>query len=597
MLDIFLVCLIIFVAMVLFVSEKLRVDMIAILIMATLMIIGVFRPGFLSVHQAVSGFSNEATITIAAMFILSSGLVKTGAITMISHKLIQFGGNSEMRLFLALMITAGTTSAFINNTAAVAVFIPITLTICKQHQISPSRLLLPLSYVSIVGGTCTLIGTSTNILVSSMSANAGLGEFGMFELTRLGIVFFAFGLLYLTVVGRWLLPAVKPPTNLTVKYQIERYFTVLVVPKKSPLVMQTAVQCRLNEKYDVTILEIVRGNERISSGLRDCKFHEGDELLVRGSIHSIMEMNGVERLSIRSQISYADQDLSSDEVMLAEAVVSPSAALIGGNLRDLNFRRRFGVIALAIKKHGETIRERIGDIRLEAGDTLLVQGERAAVERLLEDPGFLALQELEVPPVRRHRAPLALATVALVVALAAFEVMPILVSAITGCLVMILFGCIRIQEAYESIDWFVIFLLAGVIPLGVAMENTGTAAFIADAILRVSADLGPVALISVFYLMSTIFASSMSHNAAVILLVPIGIASAHELGVNSLPILMSITFAASSALSTPFGYHTNLMVYGPGGYRFADYLKVGLPLNILLWLLASLLIPILWPLR
>ena len=597
MLDIFLVCLIILVAMVLFVSEKLRVDMIAILIMATLMIIGVFRPGFLSVHQAVSGFSNEATITIAAMFILSSGLVKTGAITMISHKLIQFGGNSEMRLFLALMITAGTTSAFINNTVAVAVFIPITLTICKQHQISPSRLLLPLSYVSIVGGTCTLIGTSTNILVSSMSANAGLGEFGMFELTRLGIVFFAFGLLYLTVVGRWLLPAVKPPTNLTAKYQIGRYFTVLVVPKKSPLVMQTAAQCRLNEKYDVTILEIVRGNERISSGLRDCKFHEGDELLVRGSIHSIMEMNGVERLSIRSQIKYADQDLSSDEVMLAEAVVSPSASLIGGNLRDLNFRRRFGVNALAIKKHGETIRERIGDIRLEAGDTLLVQGERAAVERLLEDPDFLALQELEVPPVRRHRAPLALATVALVVALAAFEVMPILVSAITGCLVMILFGCIRIQEAYESIDWFVIFLLAGVIPLGVAMENTGTAAFIADAILRVSADLGPVALISVFYLMSTIFASIMSHNAAVILLVPIGIASAHELGVNSLPILMSITFAASSALSTPFGYHTNLMVYGPGGYRFADYLKVGLPLNILLWLLASLLIPILWPLR
>ena len=211
MLDIFLVCLIILVALVLFVSEKLRVDMIAILIMATLMIIGVFRPGFLSAHEAISGFSNEATITIAAMFILSSGLVKTGTITMISHKLIQFGGNSELRLFLALMITAGTTSAFINNTAAVAVFIPITLTICKQHQISPSRLLLPLSYVSIVGGTCTLIGTSTNILVSSMSASAGLGEFGMFELSRLGIVFFVFGLLYLTVVGRWLLPAVKPP--------------------------------------------------------------------------------------------------------------------------------------------------------------------------------------------------------------------------------------------------------------------------------------------------------------------------------------------------------------------------------------------------
>ena len=597
MLNIFLVCLIILVALVLFISEKLRVDMIAILIMATLMIIGVFRPGFLSVHEAISGFSNEATITIAAMFILSSGLVKTGSITIISHRLIQFGGHSELRLFLALMITAGTVSAFINNTAAVAVFIPITLTICRQHQISPSRLLLPLSYVSIVGGTCTLIGTSTNILVSSMSANAGFGEFGMFQLTRLGLIFFVFGLFYLTFVGRRLLPAVKPPTNLTAKYRIGRYFTLLVVPKKSPLVLRTAAQCRLSEKYDVTILEIVRGEERIWSGLRDIKFHEGDELLVRGSIHSIMEMNAVEGLFIRSQLKYADQDLSSDEAMLAEAVISSSASLIGGNLRDLNFRRRFGVNALAIKKHGETIRERIGNIRLEAGDTLLVQGKRVAVEELFENPNFVMLQEFEVPPVRRHRAPLALATVALVVALAAFEVMPILVSAITGCLVMILFGCIRIQEAYESIDWFVIFLLAGVIPLGIAMENTGTAVLIAEAILQLSADLGPVALISVFYLLTTIFASIMSHNAAVILLVPIGIASANELGINPLPILMSITFAASSALSTPFGYHTNLMVYGPGGYRFADYLKVGLPLNILLWIMASLLIPFLWPLR
>ena len=586
MLDIFLVCLIIVVALVLFVSEKLRVDMIAVLIMAALMTIGVFRPGFLSPHEAISGFSNEATVTIAAMFILSSGLVKTGAITMISHKLIQFGGDSELRLFLALMITAGTVSAFINNTAAVAVFLPITLTICRQHQISPSRLLLPLSYVSIVGGTCTLIGTSTNILVSSMAAKAGLGLF-----------FFFFGLLYLTFVGRRLLPAREPQVNLTTKYQIGRYFTLLVVHKKSTLVMRTAAQCRLSEKYDVTILEIARGEERIWSGVRDTKLHEGDELLVRGSIHSIMEMNAVEGLSIRSQLKYADQDLATEDVMLAETVISPSASLIGRNLKEANFRHRFGAFVLAIQKHGELIRDRIGNIPLDAGDTLLVQGGRSAIESLFSDPNFLMMQELEVLPVRRHRAPLALATIGLVVALAAFEVMPILVSSILGCLVMILSGCIKMQEAYESIDWFVIFLLAGVIPLGIAMENTGTAAFIAEAILQVSADMGPVALISVFYLMSTVFASIMSHNAAVILLVPIGIASAHEMGINPLPILMSITFAASSALSTPFGYHTNLMVYGPGGYRFADYLKVGLPLNILLWIIASFLIPLLWPLR
>ena len=596
MLDIALVCGIVVITLVLFVSEKLRVDIIAILIMAMLMVVGVFRPGFLSPEEGISGFSNEATITIAAMFILSSGLVKTGAITMISHRLIHFGGDSELRLFMALMITAGFVSAFINNTAAVAVFLPITMTICKQHEISPSRLLIPLSYVSIVGGTCTLIGTSTNILVSSMAAEAGLGHFGMFELSPLGLVFFLFGLGYLVLLGRRLLPDRKPARALTAKYQMGRYFTLLVVHKKSSVVMRTAAEFRLRAKYDVTILEVHRGDERITSGLRNLQFHEGDELLVSGSIQSIMEMKSVEGLDIRSQLKYADQDLDSDKVMLAEAVIAPSAPLIGSTLNDANFRHRFGAFVLAIQKHGETIREKIGRIRLDGGDTLLVQGPRDAVERLLVDPMFLMMQELEVPPVRRHRAPLALAVIGGVVVLAAFEIMPILVSAIVGSVVMILSGCIRMREAYESIDWFVIFLLAGVIPLGIAMENTGTALFIADGILKLSEGLGPFAVISVFYLLSTFFASIMSHNAAVILLVPIGLASAQEMGVNAMPILMSITFAASSSLSTPFGYHTNLMVYGPGGYRFADYLRVGIPLNIALWLLATFLIPLFWPL-
>ena len=596
MLDIVLVCTIVLITLVLFVSEKLRVDMIAILVMAMLMVIGVFRPGFLSPEEGISGFSNEATITIAAMFILSSGLVKTGAITTISHRLIQFGGDSELRLFMALMITAGLVSAFINNTAAVAVFLPITLTICKQHQISPSRLLIPLSYISIVGGTCTLIGTSTNILVSSMAADAGIGHFGMFELTRLGIVFFLFGLGYLVLFGKRLLPDRKPAEALTAKYQMGRYFTLLVIHKKSALVMKTPAECRLREKHDVTILEIHRGQERFLSGLRNLQLHEGDELLVSGSIQSIMEMKSVEGLDIRSQLKYADRDLDSDKVMLAEAIIAPSASLIGSTLRDANFRHRFGAFVLAIQKHGETIHEKIGKIRLDAGDSLLIQGPRDTVARLLENPIFLTLQELEVPPVRRHRAPLALAIIAAVVVLAGFEIVPILVSAIAGSVIMILTGCIRMREAYESIDWFVIFLLAGVIPLGIAMENTGTALFIADGILALSEGFGPFAIISVFYLLSTLFASIMSHNAAVILLVPIGLASAQEMGINAMPILMSITFAASSSLSTPFGYHTNLMVYGPGGYRFSDYLRVGIPLNVALWLLATFLIPWIWPL-
>ena len=315
-----------------------------------------------------------------------------------------------------------------------------------------------------------------------------------------------------------------------------------------------------------------------------------------GSIQSIMEMKSVEGLDIRSQLKYADQDLDSDKVMLAEAVIAPSAPLIGSTLNDANFRHRFGASSWPFRNMARPFAKRSAVFVWMAETLSWFREPRDAVERLLVDPMFLMMQELEVPPVRRHRAPLALAVIGGVVVLAAFEIMPILVSAIVGSVVMILSGCIRMREAYESIDWFVIFLLAGVIPLGIAMENTGTALFIADGILKLSEGLGPFAVISVFYLLSTFFASIMSHNAAVILLVPIGLASAQEMGVNAMPILMSITFAASSSLSTPFGYHTNLMVYGPGGYRFADYLRVGIPLNIALWMLATFLIPLFWPL-
>jgi di/tricarboxylate transporter len=597
MLDIVLVCVIVVVAMVLFASEKYRVDFVALLIMATLMLIGIFRPGFLSVTEGIAGFSNKATVTIGAMFVLSAGLVKTGAISLLSQRLIRFGGTSETRLTVVLLGSAGIASAFINNTAAVAVFIPITIAVSRQLNVSPSRLLLPISFVSIAGGTATLIGTSTNILVSSMAADAGVGEFGMFELTKLGGIFFVVGLLYLLFVGRRLLPDRAETGNLTRKYDVSEFFTIVVVDQKSALVLRTAAEGRITERYDVTILEVIRRGERIWTGLRDLKFQVGDELLVRGPIHNILEMSSIEGLTIKSQLKHADPELVRDEVMLAEAIIAPSSPLVGSTLRDADFRHQHGVFALAIRSHGKTIRQQLGEVRLEMGDTLLIQGRRDFVEKLGEDPGFLMLQEVKTEPMRRRKAPIALGIVALAIGVAAFEVIPILVTAIIGCLAMILFGCLKLQEAYESIDWFVIFMLAGVIPLGTAMENTGTATFIADGILRVTAGMGDTGTVALFYLLATIFASIMSHNAAAILMVPIAVASAAEMGMNPLPLLMAITFAASSAMSTPFGYHTNLMVYGPGNYRFTDFIKVGLPLNLIFWILASLLIPLFWPLR
>lgn len=596
MFDIALVCVIIVVFLILFASEKLRVDLVAILLMTLLMVIGLFRDNWVTPHEGISGFSNEATATIAAMFVLSAGLMKTGAVAWISQKLGRLGGSNELWSFVLLMLTVAVISAFINNAAAVAVFIPITIKICRQHRISPTKMLLPLSFASILGGTCTLIGTSANILASSIATEHGLAPFGMFELSRLGLIFFFVGLVYLIFIARPMLPARVKNDDLSEKYALGGYITRVVVDKKSSLAMSTPAESRVAERYDVTILEIRRGDECLVSGLRDIHIHEGDILLVRGSIQSILEMTSMEGLTIRSQSKYAEADPTGCEAVLAEGVLAPSSPLVGRTLKQADFRQKYGVFVLAIQKHGEVIRDKLGDFRLEAGDTLLLQGRKGFIENLVQDPSFLILQALDVPAMRTNKVFIAVGTIASVVLLAAFNVMPIMVSAIVGCIVMAVSGCINLQEAYDAIDWFVIFLLAGVIPLGIVMENTGTADFIAQGITQLAATWGPVALVSIFYLLATVFAAIMSHNAAIILLLPIGIASAHGLEVDPRPFVMAITFAAASSMATPFGYHTNLMVYGPGGYKFSDFVKIGIPLNIILWIIASLTIPIFWPL-
>jgi len=598
MLDIVLVCAIIVVFLILFASEKLRVDLVAILLMAVLMVIGLFRENFADTHEGLAGFSNEATATIACMFVLSAGLMKTGAINWISQKLARLGGDSEKRTFVLLLVSVAVISAFINNAAAVAVFIPITIKVCRQFRVSPTKMLLPISFVSIMGGTCTLIGTSANILASSITAEH-LGPeaaFGMFELSKLGIIFFIVGLFYLIFVASRMLPDRVKNEDLEEKYALGGYITAVVVDKKSSLVLSTPAESRLATRYDVTVLEIIRSGERMVAGIRDTQLHEGDVLLVRGSIHNIMDMTSMEGLTIQSRDRYEDPDISGEDAVLAEGVLAPSAPLVGQTLREADFRQKFGVFVLAIQKHGEVIRDKLGDFRLDAGDTLLLQGRKGFIENLVNDPSFLILQQLEMPTLRPQKVLIALGCVAGVVLMAAFNVMPILLSAIIGCIVMAMTGCINLQEAYDAIDWFVIFLLAGVIPLGIVMENTGTAAYLAEQITQLATSLGPVGLVSVFYLLATIFAAIMSHNAAIILLLPIGIASAQTMSVDPRPFIMAITFAAASSLATPFGYHTNLMVYGPGGYKFSDFIKIGIPLNIILWIIASLLIPVFWPL-
>ena len=432
MTDIILVCIIIVITFVLFASDKFRIDFVAILLMATLMVIGQFRPNFANYKEAISGFSNTATVTIAAMFVLSAGLIKTGAIDLLSHRLFRLAKGSERRLFIIVLLTAGFVSAFINNTAAVAVFMPILITVCRTYKISPSKMLIPLSYVTIVGGTCTLIGTSTNILVSSMSAEHGFQPFGMFELTKLGIIFFGFGMLYLYFVARQILPTRMALSTLTRKYRMSHYLTALVVNNNSPLIGRTPGECRINSQYDVMIIEIIRDDRRIWSGIRDTSLHPGDVLLVRGSVDGFMAMKNAEGITIRSQDKFADEDLATEETLLAEGILAPTSALVGKTLKEADFRRKYGVFALAIRKHGETIHDKIGHIKLESGDTLLLQGRRESMAKLADDPHFILVQEVDYPRVRSEKVTMAVAIIAGVVLLAALGITPIVVSATVG---------------------------------------------------------------------------------------------------------------------------------------------------------------------
>ncbi len=579
-------------AVVLFASEKLPIDLVAILVLATLLITGLVTP-----QEGVSGFSNQATITVGAMFILSAGLQKTGAVRVVAETLIRWG-RSQFILLVLVMITAGGVSAFINNTAAVAVLLPLVVAVCSRYKFPPSKLLIPLSFASQFGGVCTLIGTSTNLLVSSISNRAGFGPFSMFEFSKLGLIMFGVGVLYFLGVGYWLLPK-RRSEELTEAYQLGEYITELRVVAGSPLLGKTILQSKFGEQYDVTVLEILRDQHKLWAPLQE-PIQEGDVLLIRGKVKDFMDLKTKSKLEIEPEFKLRDAELKTGELGLLEVLVSPRSRLIGRTLAELDFRRRYNLIVLAIQRRGLTLREKLNRVRLRFGDALLVQGPKDEFAKLRADENFVVLGEMDEPSLRRGKSPLALLIIAGVVLFATVPLIngqpfPILATAILGCVVMVMTRCITLEEAYSAVDWKVIFLLAGVLPLGIAMEKTGTAEFLAKHAIGLVGRFGPVAVLAMIYLLTAVLTECMSNNAAAVLLAPIAISTAATLNVDPKPFLLAVTFAASTAFATPVGYQTNTMVYNPGGYRFTDFVKVGVPLNIVFWLLSIYFIPKFWP--
>jgi di/tricarboxylate transporter len=587
--ELFLVGLLI-VAVVLLATERLRADVVAMVVLCALVLLRILDP-----QQALSGFSNPATITVAAMFVLSAGLQASGLIHALADRLLKYGPSSPTMVMLMTGLAVAPFSAFINNTAAVAIFLPMVLRTCQARSISPSYLMMPLSFFAMLGGTCTMIGTSTNIIVSSVAAEHGQPAFGMFEFTRLGLIVLVAGGAYLMIVGPRILPERIKAESLTEGFHLNRYLSEVLVLEGSPLIGHTVVEAGMGEKYDLEVLGHVRDKVMRNVMIGHGALQAGDILLIKAPAATLVQLGEKVGVSVRPEKNPSEVDLRSGDTVLLEAVVSTNSELEGRSLKGVDFRNNFGATALAIRRGGEDLIEKIGHIRLRLGDELLIQAPRQNLPKLRSQRAFLILQELDIPTLNVRKAMVAAVIIAAVVVVAAMGIYPIVSSAVVGAVLMVVTGCLPVRRVYKEIDWVVIVLLGGLIPLGLALETTGAASHVADAILRFGGEMGPHFALGVFVLLTTLLTGTMSNNATAALLAPLAIQIAAVLGVDPRPFLIGLTFAASAAFYTPIGYQTNLLVYGPGGYKFADYFRVGAPLTVGYTALITWLIPMFFP--
>lgn len=594
---IFLTLLVIGLALVAFAAEWFPVDITALIVAIALILLGLVTP-----EEGISGFSNSATITVMAMFILSAGIARTGVIQVARDFLIKWGGKKPSQQILVMGSIVGPITAFINNTAVVAVFLPIIEEWCRKQRISPSKLLIPLSYATVMGGMITVIGTSTNVLASGLSEQLGYGQFGLFQFTALGLLTFAIGLVYLSLVAPKLLPNRKPPgQQLSQDYRLKDYVTELVITPGSSLIGQTLRNSELQRKFDIDVLEIFRAGVHFPQPLADKTLQAGDILLVCGAPEDIIQIRSERGLNLVSdkhlQPETIESELNTGEEQIAEVLILSNSRLNGATLKDLRFRQRYNATVLAVRRGEELIRERLGRVPLRFGDLLLVQGPKESILGLQTTRELLVLDPREAENLRTHKAWIALAIILGVIVVSAFDWLPILVASLVGVVMMIFTGVLKPGEIYGAVRWDIIFLLAGLIPLGIAMENSGTTAWLADRLIAVGGTLSGYWILLFFYIITSLLTEILSNNAAVVLMIPVAVAVAQQLQLNPMAFMYAVTFAASNSYMTPIGYQTNTMVYGPGGYKFLDFTRVGLPLNIILTILTPLLITWLYGLK
>ena len=578
------------VAVVLFVTEKFSTDVVAVLVMVVLLVSGILTPA-----EGFNGFANPATVTVGAMFVISAGLFRAGAVNFLGRGLRRLARRSSTLMVLVMMLGVGSLSSFLNNTATVAIMIPVIMVVAQRVNTSPSKLLMPLAFASLLGGMCTVLGTSTNILASSMAETAGLEPLSMFEFSRLGIIFFAVGVIYMMTIGRKMIPEHRTSGDLTRSFGLGDYLTELQLSDKSPLVGESLESAPLLEEFDIEVLQIIRGKDLLRPTPRTV-LREQDLLRVKGDVSTINELKERAEASLGMQIKWQDSDLESKDTKLVEAVVGPSSPLAGRSLVESNPRKNYGVSVLAIRHHGALKHGELQNIKLMSGDTLLIEVPNSRIPYLIQQRVFLVASKAGIPQFDLLKAAKGVAIVVSVITSAALGWLSIASAAAAGALMIVLSKCISMEEAYAAIEWNVLFLLAGMLALSIAMEKTGTSAMLAGGIVDVFGAMGPRALVAAFFGATMLLTSVMSNQATVALLIPVAITTAYSIDANPRTFIFAVMFAASSSFMTPVGYQTNTMIYGPGQYTFNDFLRVGTPLSLIFWVLGTLLIPWFWPL-
>ena len=590
--QIVIVLSLLFVALVLFAIERIPIEIVSIMLVMALVLTNT-----LTVTEAFAGFGNDISITVAGLFILTGGLAKTGVVDVVGRRLHRLAGDSEFRITALIMVAAALCAAVMKNTTTTAMFLPVVLGIAARRHISPSKLLIPLAFGAILGGTCTLIGTSTNLAVSGALPRYGMQPFSMFELTKVGVPIVGVGMLYMLLLGLRLLPRRESAKSLTEQYHVRQYMTEVIVLDDSPLIGKTLAEARISDEMDLTVLGILRGAKQYRVAPHSHEQIKADDLLlVQGRVEDILRVKSEAGIEIKPDFTLSDAQLEGADLELFEAMVPKGSHFIGRSLKRLQFQTRYELIVLAINRHGVNLLSKLSTVKIRFGDVLLIQGNRVQVENLAADDQILLLEEISERQARPAKRRWALLAFGVFLFFSVTHLVPLPIAVLFGVLILLGSRSLRTVEIYEMIEWRLIILIACMISFGVAMEKSGADQYLADLIIRGTGHYGPTAVLAGFFIMTVALTQPMSNQAAALVMLPIAAKSALALGLNPRTFAVAVTYAASCSFLTPLE-PACVLVYTPGRYRFFDFVKVGSILTIVVFVIVMWLVPIFWPLQ